>query len=62
MNSENGLPLHTAPVDHFRYGFESLETQMTQSNPVMAFEKNVCISTPTIICPESNVFVSAGAT
>jgi hypothetical protein len=41
MDCQSGLPLHTGPVDHFRYGFESMETQMTQSNPVMAFEKNV---------------------
>ena len=41
MNIQEGLPLHTAPADHFRYGFESMEAAMAQSNPVMVFEKNV---------------------
>lgn len=37
---QQGLPVYTGPVDHLRYGFRSLESEMSAPHPVSAFQKN----------------------
>ena len=39
MNQE-GLPLYSGPVDHFRQGFNSLESEMQSPHPVMLLSNN----------------------
>eukprot|EP00602_Paraphysomonas_sp_CaronLab_P002087 CAMPEP_0185024508 /NCGR_PEP_ID=MMETSP1103-20130426/7604_1 /TAXON_ID=36769 /ORGANISM="Paraphysomonas bandaiensis, Strain Caron Lab Isolate" /LENGTH=128 /DNA_ID=CAMNT_0027557493 /DNA_START=52 /DNA_END=438 /DNA_ORIENTATION=+ len=37
---DRSLPLHTAPVDRMRHGFQCLENEMSATHPIMGFEKN----------------------
>ena len=37
---QQGLPVYNGPIDHLRYGFRSLESEMTAPHAVAAFQKN----------------------
>lgn len=46
---QSGLPIHTGPVDHLRYGFESLATEAAARHPVDAIQRQVCDRETTIM-------------
>jgi hypothetical protein len=37
---QQGLPVYDGPLDHLRYGFRSLESEMGSAHPVSMFQKN----------------------
>lgn len=37
---QQGLPVYDGPLDHLRYGFRSLESEMASAHPVSVFQKN----------------------
>ncbi len=37
---QDGLPLYSGPVDHFRLGFRSLENEMTSMHPIARAQKS----------------------
>lgn len=40
MMEQQGLPVYNGPIDHLRFGFRSLESEMSAPHAVAAFQKN----------------------
>jgi hypothetical protein len=39
MNSEQSLPHYDGPVDHLRYGFQSLQNEMNERHPIQLLQR-----------------------
>lgn len=43
MDSSNSLPIYSAPIDHLRFGLNSLESEQNQQHPVAQLQKS-CVT------------------